>query len=59
MRVVLDTNIVVSSTLVSKGNAARIMRAWHAGDFELVLSPATLEEMGRVLTYDKIRKYHK
>ena len=38
MRAVLDTNVLVSATLVRAGNEDRILRAWRRGSFELVLS---------------------
>lgn len=56
MRVVLDTNVVISATLICGGNEDRILRAWRRGAFELVLSPQILEEMGRVLFYEKLRE---
>ncbi len=56
MRVVLDTNVVVSATLVRGGNEDRILRAWQRGAFELVLSPQILEEMGRVLAHERFQK---
>lgn len=56
MRVVLDTNIVVSATLIRGGNEDRILRAWQRGAFEVVLSHQILQEMGRVLSYPKLRK---
>jgi len=57
MRVVLDTNVLVSATLIRGGNEDQILRAWRRGAFDLVFSPATLEEVGRVLTYEKLRKH--
>src|SRR3970282_1353378 len=56
MRVVLDTNVVISATLIKGGNEDRILRAWQPGTFQLILSPQILEEMGRVLFYERIRK---
>jgi putative PIN family toxin of toxin-antitoxin system len=57
MRVVLDTNVVISATLIRGGNEDRILRAWQRGAFELVLSPQILEEMGRALSYERVRKF--
>ncbi len=57
MRVVLDTNVVVSATLIRGGNEGRLLRAWQRGTFELVLSPPILEEIGRVLLYEKLQKF--
>ncbi len=56
MRVVLDTNVLVSATLIRGGNEDRVLRAWQRGDFDLVFSPATLGELARVLSYPKLRK---
>jgi hypothetical protein len=56
MRVVLDTNVIVSATLIRGGSEDKVLRAWLHGAFELVLSPEILEEIGRVLTYDKLRR---
>lgn len=56
MRVVLDTNVVISATLIRGGNEDRILRAWRRGAFELVLSPPILEEMARALSYDRLRR---
>ena len=56
MRVVLDTNVIISATLIRGGNEDQIIRAWQRGAFELVLSPQILEEIGRALFYEKLRK---
>ena len=57
MRAVLDTNVVISATLIRGGNEDRILRAWQCGAFELVLSPQILDEMARALFYERIRKF--
>lgn len=56
MRAVLDPNVIVSGLLSSKGSPARILEAWEDGVFELVASPALLEEVQRVLGYPKLRR---
>lgn len=48
-RVVLDTNVLVSGLLVSGGPPARILRQFRDGRWLLAVSPATIEEYGRVL----------
>lgn len=56
MRVVLDTNVLVSA-LVSGGSApAQILARCHSGELELVASPESLAELRRVLSYPRIRK---
>ena len=47
MRVVVDTNVLVSGVFFG-GVPGRILSAWTAGKFVLVLSPAILEEYRRV-----------
>ena len=39
MRVVLDTNVVVSAVLIRVGNEGHILDVWRDGVFDLVLSP--------------------
>jgi putative PIN family toxin of toxin-antitoxin system len=55
VRVVLDTSVVVSAVLIRQGNERRILDAWRRGAFDLVISPPLLEELGRVLSYPRIR----
>ena len=56
MRVVLDTNILISAILIRGGNEDRILRAFQRREFELVLSPPVIEEIGRALFYPRVRK---
>ena len=58
MRVVLDANQFVSAVLVPVGRPAQILQAWRAGHFELVLSPAILAEVRRVLLYPRLQRKH-
>ena len=57
LRVVLDTNVIVSGTIQNRGNPFRILEAWQQGRFLLVTSDALLEEVRRVLSYPRIQKY--
>lgn len=57
MRAVLDTNVIISATLIQGGNEDQILRAWERGAFELVLSPQILDEMARALFYERLRKF--
>jgi hypothetical protein len=45
MRVVLDTNILVSAILVQSGNPATIYRAWQEGHFTLLTCATQLDEL--------------
>ncbi len=58
-RVVLDTNVLVSGTIVTQGPSATILTAWHRGRFTLLMSLWQRAELARVLARSRIvRKYH-
>ena len=59
MRVVIDTNVIVSRILSPAGTPAKIFAAWEQGRFELLVSPAILNEYHRVLAEAKIRARHR
>ena len=53
MIAVLDTNVIVSALLSAQGSpAAIIIRRWEADEFGVVISPALLAELRRVLGYE-------
>lgn len=54
IRVVLDTNVLVSSLLAQAGPPAQLLNAWTAGRFTLVISPYLVEELVHVLSYPRI-----
>jgi len=56
MRVVIDTNVLVSSLLSGTGAPAAVLQLALRGQLELIFSPQTLEEYWRVLHYSKIQK---
>jgi putative PIN family toxin of toxin-antitoxin system len=49
MRVVLDTNILVSALLVQLGRPAAIYRAWQEGHFTLLTCAEQLDELKATL----------
>jgi putative PIN family toxin of toxin-antitoxin system len=55
MRVVLDTNILISALLSEHSPVARLVDLWRAGRFTLLTAPPQLEELARVTRYPKIR----
>ena len=55
MRVVLDTNVLLSALISSHGAPDIIYRAWRAAKFDLVTSTAQLEELRRVSRYPKLK----
>ena len=56
MRVVLDTNILVSGLMHPASTPGRIIAAWSEAQFDVVSSHEQLAEIGRVLAYPKIRR---
>ena len=56
LRVVLDTNVLVSGVLSRKGAPAQILDAWRERRFLLLSSPALVAEVRLVLNYPHIRK---
>ena len=56
MKVVLDTNVMVSALLKRDSIPARILTAVWDGQLQLLSSAPLLEELLRVLNYPKIRK---
>lgn len=56
---ILDTNVVVQSTISSRRSAsAQVIDAYYAGHFRLVFSPATADELLAVMTVPQIRARH-
>lgn len=49
LRLVLDTNVLVSGLAYPASVPGRIVGAWRAGHLKLVLSTAILDELARVL----------
>jgi putative PIN family toxin of toxin-antitoxin system len=56
MKVVLDTNVLVSALLKRDSTPGRLLQAVWDGNLDLVLSEPLLTELGEVLNYPKIRK---
>ncbi|GLU32745.1 putative toxin-antitoxin system toxin component, PIN family [Trinickia caryophylli] len=55
MRVVLDTNILLSALISPHGSPDIIYRAWRAGRVELVTSTTQLDELRRASRYPKLK----
>ncbi len=56
MKVLLDTNVLISGLMLPESIPGRIIRAWRGGQFDLVMSDPLLDELTRVLAYPKIKK---
>ena len=59
IRIVIDTNILVSAILTPEGNPAKILKLALQGKLNLIISPAILEEIRQVLRYPKLVKLMK
>ena len=55
LRVVLDTNVYVSGTILSRGAPFEILEAWRRQVYVLVTSEAIIAEIERALRYPHIR----
>lgn len=55
LRVVLDTNVVLSALVFGGGLAGQVRRAWQRGALQPLASTATVLELVRVLAYPKFR----
>jgi putative PIN family toxin of toxin-antitoxin system len=55
LRVVLDTNIVLSALLFNTGRLAWIRHAWEHQRFQPLVCKETANELLRILTYPKFR----
>ena len=58
MRVVLDTNIIVSRYLSPVGVPAQVLERWQRGAFELLVSGPILSEYEAVLGYERLQRRH-
>ncbi|MFO1434268.1 MAG: putative toxin-antitoxin system toxin component, PIN family [Candidatus Competibacteraceae bacterium] len=55
MRVVLDTNVLVSALLMESSLPTQLITHWRKGRFTLLTAAPQLEELMRVTRYSKIR----
>jgi putative PIN family toxin of toxin-antitoxin system len=56
LRVVLDTNVFVSSLLSTEGPPAQLLKAWREGRYMLVMSPQIIAEIVELLESPRISK---
>jgi uncharacterized protein len=56
VKVVLDTNVLLSGLMYPNSTPGRIVAAWRSSAFELVMTRAQLTELARVLSYPKIAR---
>jgi putative PIN family toxin of toxin-antitoxin system len=58
VRIVIDTNVLVSRYLNPGGTPARLFDRWEDGAFEIAVSNAILDEYERALNYPRVREHH-
>lgn len=56
LRVVLDTNLYISSLLVGNGLPAQALNAWRSHRFTLIVSSSILSEVLATFEYPRIRR---
>jgi len=56
VKVVLDTNVLLSGLMFPDGAPGRVVAAWREARFDLIVSIHQLAEIGRALAYPKIRR---
>ncbi|WP_428377549.1 putative toxin-antitoxin system toxin component, PIN family [Lichenicoccus sp.] len=56
MRLVVDTNILVSALLAGNSLPAQLIVLWRQGRFDLLTAPVQLDELRRVTRYPRIRE---
>jgi len=56
MRIILDTNVFVSATLIKNSNPDKVLQAWRRGEVEFITSRLLLEELEDVLNRPHLRR---
>lgn len=59
MKVVLDTNVIISAYMAPAGIPGAIIERWDAGAFEIIVSERLLAEYRRVMSYPHIQQQHR
>jgi len=57
VKVVLDTNILISALISPGGEADHLYQAWRTGQFTLISSEEQLEEFRRVTRYPRMKPF--
>lgn len=56
MLVVVDTNVLLSAFIRVDSNPYKVVQAWFDDRYDLVSSPAQIEELSRASRYPRIRE---
>lgn len=52
----LDTNVIISGTIMDRGVTFQILKGWERGDFFIIISEPILREVEKVLHYPRIKE---
>jgi len=58
IKIVVDANLFASALIKPLSNPGKILDLIKQNKMELVISPAVIKEIKRILLYPKIQKYH-
>ena len=58
MKIVVDANLFASGLIKPNSNPGKILNLIKENRVELILSPAIIREIKRILLYPKLQKYH-
>jgi putative PIN family toxin of toxin-antitoxin system len=59
VKIVIDANLFAGALTKPFSNPGKILESIRDNEVELVLSPAIIREVKRILLFPKIRKYHR
>jgi putative PIN family toxin of toxin-antitoxin system len=57
LRVILDTNVLISALIVPRGAPSYLYRCWRKNRFTLISSEEQLEEFRRVTRYPRLERF--
>jgi len=58
IKIVVDANLFAGALIKPDSNPGKILKLIRQNQVELVISPAIIKEIKRILLYPKIQKYH-
>jgi putative PIN family toxin of toxin-antitoxin system len=56
VRILLDTNVIISGLLSGASPPGKLLQGWLDGKYELVTSQVQLDELQRALGYERLRE---
>lgn len=59
MKIVVDANLFASGLIKPNSNPGKILNLIKQNEVELILSPAIIKEIKRILLCPKLQKYHR